>query len=264
VKRALIALVAAAALIPAALASAGSVPVLHPGELIVGLGGSAPGFANGKQRGDTFVNPSGYEVDLAKAIANDLKLKVVWRYTEWSSLFQPGAKNWDINLQEATITAQRKKVVDFSSSYLNSNQGVLLSKKAPAVHSIADLKKLQTCAQTDTTGLQWIQQKLRPSKAPLIYQTTTAAFTAVSVGKCQAIILDVPIVELQVKATPGQFGKVAGQIVTHEQYGIVLPKNSKLTPVVDSVLAKLTKNGTIAKLQKKWFNVNFAKIPVLK
>jgi polar amino acid transport system substrate-binding protein len=250
-------------LVPAAFA-ASAPPTLHPGELIVGLGGSAPGFANGKQRGDTFINPSGYEVDLAKAIAADLHLKVVWRYTEWSSLFSPGTKNWDINLQEATITAQRKHAVDFSTPYLNSNQGVLLSKNAPAVHKVGDLKNLQTCAQTDTTGLQWIQQKLHPTKAPLIYQTTTAAFTAVGVGRCQAIILDVPIVELQVKATPKQFGPVAGQIVTHEQYGIVLQKGSKLTPVIDAEVTKLTKNGTIAKLQKKWFNVSFASIPVLK
>ena len=44
----------------------------------------------------------------------------------------------------------------------------------------------------------------------------------------------------------------------------MLQKNSKLTPIINSTLKKLAKNGTIAKLQKKWFNVNFAKIPVLK
>ena len=57
---------------------------------------------------------------------------------------------------------------------------------------------------------------------------------------------------------------VAGQIVTHEQYGAVLQKGSRLTITVDAVMKTLTKNGTVGKLQKKWFNLNFAKIPSLK
>jgi ABC-type amino acid transport substrate-binding protein len=44
----------------------------------------------------------------------------------------------------------------------------------------------------------------------------------------------------------------------------VLQKHSKLTKPVDAAIAKLWKNGTIAKLQKKWFAIDFAKVPVLK
>ena len=99
---------------------------------------------------------------------------------------------------------------------------------------------------------------------PLTFPTTTAAYQAVQIGRCQAFILDVPLVSLEKKQNPTKFGPVAGQIVTHEQYGAVLQKNSKLTKPIDAVLKKLTKNGTVAKLQKKWFNLNFAKIPILK
>ncbi len=179
-------------------------------------------------------------------------------------LFAPGTKKFDISFQEATITAQRKRTVDFTTSYLNANQGVLISKQTTPPKSIADVKKLQTCAQTNTTGLDWINTQLHPVKKPLSYPTTTAAFQAVSLNQCQALILDVPIVALQKKAEPGKFGAVAGQIVTREQYGGVLQKGSKLTPVVDNVIKQLTTNGTIAKLQKKWFNLNFAAIPTLK
>ena len=62
-------------------------------------------------------------------------------------------KSFDIAFQEATITAQRKRTIDFTHSYFNANQGVLLSRKAKVPKSIADLKNLQTCAQADTTGL---------------------------------------------------------------------------------------------------------------
>lgn len=254
----------AIALAATAAARTSAPPTMHPGQLVVAFGDPAVNFANGKLRGSTYINPKGYEVDLAKAIAARLHLTPKWVYAPWAKLFAPGAKNFDISFQEATITAQRKRTVDFTTSYFDANQGVLLSKKAKTPHSIADLKNLQTCAQTDTTGLMWIQQKLHPTKQPLIYQSTSAAFVAVHIGRCDALILDTPIVASEKKARPNDYGSVAGQIVTHEQYGAVLQKHSKLTPLVDAQITALWKNGTIAKLQKKWFNVDFSKIPVLK
>jgi polar amino acid transport system substrate-binding protein len=265
VKR-LLPLLAVAALIavPAATARPSAPPTLQAGKLIVAFGDPAPGFASGTVRGNTVTNPRGYEVDLASAIAAKLGLKPVWMYSPWNSLFAPGTKKFDISFQEATITSQRKRTVDFTSSYLNANQGVLLSKQAPVPKSLADLKKMALCAQTNTTGLDWIKTQLHPAKAPLAFPTTTAAYQAVQINKCQAMILDVPLVSLEKKQNPSKFGPVAGQVVTHEQYGAVLQKGSKLLPVVNSTLKTLAADGTIGKLQKKWFNLDFSKIPALK
>ena len=239
-------------------------PTMTPGTLVIGFGDPAVNFANGKVSGSDYVNPKGFEVDLATTIAKNLGLTPKYIFTPWEKLFAPGHKSFDISFQEATITAQRKKTVDFTSSYFDANQGVLLSKKAATPHSIADLSRLQTCAQADTTGLAWIQQHLHPAKAPHVYQATAAAFIAVQVGKCDAFIMDTPIVASEKKARPSRYGAIAGQIITHEQYGAVLQKGSKLTPLIDAQIAKLWKNGTIGALQKKWFNVDFSKVPVLK
>jgi len=255
---------AALAAVPAASAGPKAAPTLQPGKLIVAFGDPAVGFASGTVRGNTVTNPRGYEVDLASAIAKKLGLRPVWMYSPWNSLFAPGTKKFDISFQEATITAQRKRTVDFTTSYLNANQGVLISKQTTPPKSLADLKKLQTCAQTNTTGLDWINTQLHPAKKPFTFPTTTAAFQAVQINRCQALILDVPIVSLERKSNPSKYGPVAGQVVTHEQYGAVLQKGSKLTPVVNTVIKALTANGTVGKLQKKWFNLNFATIPVLK
>ena len=263
----LLPLLAAAALIavPAAGATSSSSPPVHQkGKLIVAFGDAAPGFAAGHLRGTNITNPKGYEVDLAKDVAKALKLTPVWKYSPWTGLFAPGNKKFDISFQEATITAQRAKKVDFTKSYMNANQGVLLSKKAPKVKTLAQLKQLQTCAQADTTGLQYIDDQLKPTKRPLTYPTTTAAYQAVANGTCQAFVLDVPLILLQKKQTPTRFGPVEGQIITHEQYGAVLQKGSKLTPIVDRIIKRFTKNGTIAKLQKKWFKISFTKLHVFK
>jgi polar amino acid transport system substrate-binding protein len=267
VKRSIPVLAVAALLATAATASArpSAPPTVRAGTLTVAFGDPAVGFASGTVRGNKVTNPKGYEVDLAKAIAADLGIKKInWIYSPWNSLFAPGVKKFDLSFQEATITAQRKRTVDFSTSYFDANQGVLLSKKASTPHSIADLKRMQTCAQTNTTGLDWIKSKLRPTKAPLAYPSTTAAFTSVQINRCDALILDVPIVASERKASPGKYGPVAGQIVTHEQYGAVFQKGSKLVPPVNSAIKKLWEDGTIPKLQKKWFAIDFTKVPVLK
>src|SRR5881397_110087 len=155
-------------------------------------------------------------------------------YSPWTGLFVLGTMEFAVSFQEATITQQRKRTVDFTTSYLIANQGVLLSKQAPVPHSIADLKKLQTCAQQDTTGLQYIQDQLKPDKKPLVFPTTTSLYQSAQLNRCQAVILDVPLVSLEAKSKPGAFGPVAGQIVTHEQYGAVMQKGSKLTPIMNS------------------------------
>jgi polar amino acid transport system substrate-binding protein len=256
--------VAALVAVPAASAGTAAPPTLQAGKLIVAFGDPAPGFASGTVRGNTVTNPRGYEVDLAKAIAAKLGLTPVWMFSPWNSLFAPGTKKFDISFQEATITSQRKRTVDFTTSYLNANQGVLISKQTTAPKSLADLKQLQTCAQTNTTGLDWIKTQLHPAKAPLSFPTTTAAYQAVQINRCQALILDVPLVSLQKKQKPSAYGPVAGQVVTHEQYGAVLQKGSKLLATVNTTMKGLIKDGTVGKLQKKWFNLDFSKIPALK
>ena len=262
-------LVALAALALATTAAYGRTaspaPTKTPGTLVVGFGDAAVGFAAGTNRGSEILNPRGYEVDVAKEIARQLGIrKIRWIYTPWTKLFAPGRKSFDVSFQEATITAARKRTVDFSAPYMNANQGVLISKKATKPTSLADLRKMQTCAQVDTTGLGYIQARLRPTRKPLTYQSTAAAFTAVQVGRCEALILDVQIIGLQKKAKPAAYGPVAGQIITKERYGAVFQKGSKLKAPVDRAIKRMTANGTLGKLQKKWFTLNFAKIPTLR
>ena len=260
--------VAAAVLIavPAASARQASAPTLKPGQLTIALNPPAVGFQVGTLRGNDVINPTGFEIDLAKDIAAKLGIptsKIKWINVPFETLFRPGAKPFDFAFEESTITAARAREVDFSAPYFNANQGVLLKKGAPAPHSLADLKKMTICAQSATTGLDYVQHKLHAPHVQ-IYTNTAAAFSAVQVGRCDAFVMDVPIIASQKKTKPSAYGPVAGQIVTNEKYGAVLAKGSKLTPSVSRAIRALTANGTIAKLQKKWFAIDVSKIPVLK
>lgn len=266
-KRVLLAVaIAGLVAIPAASAHHAAAPTLTPGKLVVGLDPPAVGFQVGTLRGNTVVNPHGFEIDLAKDIAAKLGISasnITWIHVPFATLFRPGTKPFDIAFEESTITVARARVVDFSASYFNANQGVLLNKTAAAPHSLADLKKMSLCAQSATTGLDYVQHKLHATNVH-IYTSTSAAFSALEVGRCDAFVMDVPIVASQKKTKPSAYGAVAGQIVTNEKYGGVLAKGSKLTPVVSTAIKALTANGTIAALQKKWFSIDVSKIPILK
>ena len=244
-------------------------PTMHPGVLTVGLDPPAVGFQVGTLRGQKVINPRGFEIDLTKAIAKKLGIsKINYIKVPFPVLFRPGTKPFDFAFEESTITAARARHVSFSAPYFTANQGVLVSRKVVSEgkvpKSLNDLRALQTCAQTVTTGLDYILHKLHPQKPPLQYGTTAAAFAAVQVNKCDALVLDTPIVASQKKTKPSAYGPVAGQIVTNEKYGAVMTKGSKLKPAVDRAIRALTANGTLVKLQKKWFNINFAKIPILR
>jgi polar amino acid transport system substrate-binding protein len=260
------AVVAALVATSAAFAAQATAPTKKPGKLVVGLDPPAVGFQVGTLRGNNVLRPRGFEIDLAKAIATKLGISasnITWIKVPFDTLFRPGAKPFDFAFEESTITTARARVVDFSAPYFDANQGVLLSKTASMPHSLADLKKMSICTQSATTGNDYVVHHLHP-RTIHTYTTTAAAFSAVSAGRCDAFVMDVPIIASQKKTSPSAYGPIGGQIVTNEKYGAVLDKGSKLTPFVSRAIKALTKNGTIGKLQKKWFNINVAEIPVLK
>ena len=209
-------------------------------------------------------NPSGFEYALSQAIAKKLGISTVqYLRSPFGGLFSPAPKKYDFALEEVTITAQRAKVVSFSAPYFAANQGVLIRKGLAKPTSINALKSLQLCAQANTTGLAYIQHTLRPKKKPLVYSaSSTAAFDSVQAGKCDALILDVPIVVSQSQKKRGAYGGVVGQIVTNESYGAVMDKGSKFKPDLDRAIKALKANGTISRLQKKW--LPFTRVKILK
>ena len=110
--------------------SKGSVPTLTPGKLVVGFDVPAPAFWNGQLSGTTLQHPSGFEYGLALDVAQQLgisKSNVTFRRAPFATILLAGKKPYDFAMEETTITAQRAKVVSFSSPYFDANQGVLLA-----------------------------------------------------------------------------------------------------------------------------------------
>jgi polar amino acid transport system substrate-binding protein len=244
-----------------------SLPTQKPDTLVVGLSLPSPQFQTGTPRGTEVRNPKGMEIDMAREIAKALGLSKVefYNYADFTKVYAPGTKPVDFTLAEVTITAARKKAVDFSTQYMKANQGVMIRKGlTPVPKSINDLKDIVLCAQRGTTGADYIRLKVRPNKPALYPANTTIQYQQLRNGQCDAALYDAPLIGAERAQRPTRYGPIIGQIVTNELYGAVFEKGSPLRPKVDAVIKKLLANGTIGKLAKKWLTADVSKLPILR
>jgi polar amino acid transport system substrate-binding protein len=210
-------------------------------------------------------NPKGFEVDFAAALGEQLGVpKVQWVSTPFAGLFSPAPKDFDMAINEITITPERSKVVDFSVPYFDANQGFLITKGGPAegVTSIADMKDLQFGFQAATTGGDYINDKIQPNEQPREFSSLGAAVQALANGQIDAFLMDVAIGAQIVKAR-GDEVAMPGQFVTNEQYGVLFEKGNPLREQVNTAIEAIKADGTLKELQAKWFP-GTDDLPVLK
>ena len=230
------------------------------GVLIVGAEPPAPPFIIPPYPS----NPTGYEIDIAKEVAMRLGIPEV-RFIEfvWSTLFAPGPKPFDFDINETTITDERDEVVDFSDAYFEANQAVLVHTGTDAANAttMEDIQGLLLGAQDTTTGLAYINDTINPSQDPRVFSTTSAANQALLNETIDAFIIDLPIAAGLVSENPDDL-VVIGQFVTNENWGIVFEDGSELVPHVNDVLAEMREDGTLDELQAKWLP-GAANVPVI-
>jgi len=238
-----------------------------PGTLTVGLNMPSDGFQVGAVAGRSVVAARGLEIDLARAIEGRLAIGALALMQEprFTQILAPGPKPWDMALAQVTITDARKANVDFSVPYLTADQGVLLSLQTTArPASIADLRGLRLCAQKGSTGADLVAGTIQPTTPPLLPATVVVLTRGLRSGRCQAVVFDAPALATLRAQVPSRYGPFAGIIATGERYGAVFPKGSRLRGPVNRAIAALTKDGTIAALQKRWLTGDLANLPTLR
>ncbi|MFD3970433.1 ABC transporter substrate-binding protein [Streptomyces cyaneofuscatus] len=216
-------------------------------------------------------NGKGFESAVAYAVAKQLgygRDAVVWQHVPFNSAFAPGAKKFDFDINQVSISESRKKAVAFSSGYYDVRQAVvaLKSSKAAGAKSVADLKDVKLGAQVGTTSLEFIDDLVKPDTRPAVYQRNDFAKSALKTGQVDAIVVDLPTA-FYITGAEVPEAKVVGQFPnstdTPEQFGLVLDKESTLTSCVSGAVDALRKDGTLAALEKEWLS-DAVDAPVLK
>jgi polar amino acid transport system substrate-binding protein len=201
----------------------------------------------------------GYESAVAYAVAKQLgfsRAQVAWKYTPFNNSFAPGKKAFDVDINQISFTPQRAKVVDFSDSYYDVNQAVVVNKgtKIASVTSPAGLKPFELGAQLGTTSYQYIKNEIKPSKQPSVFPSNAGAVQALKNKQIDGLVVDLPTA-FYVTAVQVPNSKVLGQFPTQpggEHFAMVLQKGNSLVTCVNKALTTLRDNGTLQNLQQKW------------
>ena len=116
-----------------------SVSTVAAGKLTVGSCLDYPPFEDIK-KGQL---PTGFDVDMVDAIATKLNLQVKWVKANFNTIFNAvSAHKFDMVAAASTITAERKKVVNFSEPYFSALLSLTINKdKTPTITSTDQLKK---------------------------------------------------------------------------------------------------------------------------
>jgi polar amino acid transport system substrate-binding protein len=214
------------------------------------------------------LNGSGFESALDVAIAKELGFTpstTTINHVTFDQAITAGPKAFDYDLDEFSITPERRKAVDFSAPYYDVSEGIVAMKgtKGAAATTLADLKGLKLGAQIGTTNETTITNDIKPTQSPGIYNTNALAVQALKNGQIDALVVDLPTAFEMTSEVQGS--TIVGQLPATgkpEQFGALLDKGSPLTSCVSKAIEALKANGTLAKIQDKWL-AKAGKAPVL-
>ena len=238
--------------------SSSACPTIESGKLTIATG--TPAFEPWVV-GDAPESGEGFEAAIAYAVAGELGYtneNIVWVRTGFDEAVQPGAKNFDFNLQQYSITEERKATVSFSDPYYSTNQAVVGFADSPVASAtkLSELKELKFGAQSGTTSLDFILNVIKPTNEPFIYDDNAGAKAALEAKQIDAIVVDLPTA-FYISAVEIEGSKVIGQFplsdaVAADNFGLLFDKDNKLVDCVNTALGALKESGKLAEIEKTW------------
>ena len=214
------------------------------------------------ESGEGFEGAVAYAVAAQLGFSND---EVEWVRTTFDSAVTPGEKNFDFNLQQFSITDERKTAVDFSSPYYTAPQAIVSFKgsKIDGKTSLADLKDAKLGAAVGTTSLDAIENQI--GVKPQVFNDNAAGVSALKNKQIDGLVVDLPTA-FYLSGVEVPNGLIVGQLPSTgsgDQFGLLLTKGSALTSCVSGAVDAITADGTLAAITDKWLATD-AGAPVLK
>lgn len=214
----------------------------------------------------------GFEAAVAYAVANEMGFsddQVTWVRSSFDQAIQPGAKDFDLNMQQYSITPERDEVVDFSAPYYSAAMAVLTRKPTVengAAAEIGSLKSLIWGADANTTAVPMLNEVIAPEKDPLLYGDNADVVEAMKANQIDAALFDLPTA-LYLSAVVLEDGVVLGQFPAErsespDQFGMLMEDGNPLKACVDAAIESLRENGTLAALEAEWLSATTG-VPVI-
>lgn len=213
----------------------------------------------------------GFEAAVAYAVAEEMGFAadaVTWVRSSFDEAIQPGPKNFDVNLQQFSITEEREKVVDFSVPYYAAPMAILAAgsvKDTPA--ETEALKGLLWGAMGGTTAVPMLMDAIGPNKDPLLYGDNADVTAAMQANQIDAALFDLPTalylsaVVVEGSAVIGQFP--ADRSENPDEFGMLLEEGNPLKACVDEALMSLKGSGKLDAIEAEWLQQTTG-VPLIK
>ena len=160
-------------------------------------------------------NGKGYESAVTYAVAKKLGFEqaaVKWQTVQFNTAFAPGPKAFDLDVNQVSISEDRRKAVDFSSGYYDVRQTVITTagSKIANAKSVADLADAKLGAQVGTTSYTALRDQVKPKQTPAVFDTNDLAVQALKNKQIDGIVADLPTA-FYMTAAQLDNGKIVGQ-----------------------------------------------------
>lgn len=224
--------------------------VKQAGKLVVGLDDAYPPMEFRDEKN----NLVGFDIDLANEIGKKLGVKIEFMTTEWNGiLLSLQSKKFDAIISGLSITEERKKSIVFSEPYVMGGQVIAVKAGNDSIKTLADLKGKKVGCQMGSTGQKAAEDNLKDIKELRKYGKITEAFSELSIGRVDAVIMDAQVGGYYIAKKPGEF-VVLKDMVSKEPMGVGFKKEDKqLQNAIQKAIDELKTDGTLSKLSVKWF-----------
>lgn len=193
---------------------------------------------------------TGFEVDLANAMAKRLGLKVEWVTQPFDNLLIGlNSDRYDFVIASHGVTPERARAVDFGTPHYCTGGAIVTRPGGPA--TAAALKGKKVGVQVGTSYLTSVRQVAGISEIKT-YPKDTDVLAALMAGRVDAWVSDRFVGLDAVKAQKGKLAQ--GDLLFKEKIALAVKKgNSGLLKELNAALAGVMKDGTYTKISTQYF-----------
>ncbi|WP_427365987.1 basic amino acid ABC transporter substrate-binding protein [Candidatus Caldatribacterium saccharofermentans] len=194
----------------------------------------------------------GFDIDLGRAIAEELGVEAVFIDTAWDGIFPAlDAGKFDIIISSTSITEERLKSKEMSDPYYVTSQAIAVRRDNETIRGPEDLKGKIVAVQIGTTGDLAVSEM--EGVTVKRFDTIDKAYMEVLNGRADAVVNDLSEVAYRMKMLP-DMKIVATFREGEEKYGVTMRKGDvELLAAINEALRRIKASGKYDEIYRKWF-----------
>ena len=226
--------------------------IMDKGEFIMGMDVSFPPMGFKDEEG----NLTGFDVELAQAVAEHMGVKVNLQAIDWNAKeMELNTGTIDVIWNGYTITPERQEQVLMSEPYMENAQ-VIVVRADSDINSLADVAGKTLGVQDGSSAEEAVNadEEFASSIGKTVkFDNNVMALMDLANGQVDAVAVDSVVADYYSAQTPDTY-KILDETLAPEEYGIGFRKGDEafMNAVMDA-LKEMKEDGTAAEISNKWF-----------